>query len=115
MTFSGCLISSAAASSESTSLSICAVSRLPAIILPPTTKASPIPRNSIVFRSVAMPRKARVAPTRYITLGTPNSCLTMVGPNSASLPPFVTRIPVDREINSEGIALTRPSPMVRMP
>ena len=31
-----------------------------------------------------------------------------------SLEPFVTRIPVDIEIISEGIELTRPSPIVRM-
>ena len=47
-------------------------------------------------------------------LGTPNNWLTSVVPKSASLLPLVTRIPVDSEINREGIWLTRPSPIVRI-
>ena len=114
-TFSGWRISSAAASSVSTMVSVAVVSRLAAMPRPPTTNNSPIPTNNMVFKSVAKPRTDRVAPTKYITLGIPKSCLIITGPNSASLPPLVTRIPVDREISREGIWLTRPSPMVRMP
>ena len=55
-----------------------------------------------------------MAPTRYSAFGTPNNWLTSVVPKSASLLPLVTRIPVVREISSEGIWLTRPSPMVRI-
>ena len=55
-----------------------------------------------------------MAPTRYRPLGTPNNWLTSVVPKSASLLPLVTRIPVDSEINREGIWLTRPSPIVRI-
>ena len=61
-----------------------------------------------------MPRKARTAPTRYSTLGVPKSWLIRTVPKSASLEPFVTRIPVAREISRDGIWLTRPSPMVRI-
>ena len=92
-----------------------AVSRLLAIILPPTMNASPRPRNNMVFKSVTIPKKDSVPPTIYITFGIPKSCFMIAGPNSASFEPFVTRTPVDREIRREGIWLTRPSPMVRMP
>ena len=69
----------------------------------------------MVFRSVNMDKNASVPPTMYMTFGIPKSCLIMAGPNSDSLLPFVTSTPVDREMSREGIWLTRPSPMVRMP
>ena len=114
LTFSGCRISSAAASSLSTSCSICAVSIVPSIFLATMINTSPNPTNRIVFNSVTNPRIASMAPTRYRPLGTPNNWLTSVVPKSASLLPLVTRIPVDSEINREGIWLTRPSPIVRI-
>ena len=114
VTFSGCLISSAAASSSSASCSISAVSIVPAIILPATINTIPIPTNTTELSGVTIPRPAMTAPTRYKTFGTPNNCPISTVPKSASLDPFVTRIPVDREISREGIWLTRPSPIVKI-
>ena len=114
MTFSGCRISSAAASSVSTSFSICAVSIVPAITRPVTTKISPNARKTTVGSGVTIPSPAIIAPTRYKALGTPNNCLINTVPKSASFDPFVTRIPVESEIRREGIWLTRPSPIVKI-
>ena len=61
------------------------------------------------------PRTIMAAPTRYITLGMENSCDTSISPISASFETLVTRTPVASDIISDGIALTRPSPMVSMP
>ncbi len=110
----GCLISSAATSSLSTSSSILAVSIVPAILLPQTINASPSPKNKMVFKVVRIPSAQSVAPTRYKTFGIPKSCRIMVEPKSESLLPFVTRIPVDNEISRDGIWLTSPSPIVRI-
>ena len=48
------------------------------------------------------------------TLSIENNCPTSSSPSSPSLDALVTRIPVDREIRSDGICEQRPSPIVRI-
>ena len=113
-TFSGFLISSAETSSSCTAVSTFCTSSWFCIIRPPTRKRAPTTVKITTFRGVTTPRNTMTAPERYMTFGTPKSCFTRSGPKSASLPPLVTRIPVAREMRSEGMADTSPSPMVRM-
>ena len=63
---------------------------------------------------VNAPKNAIAAPTISKTLSMENSCPTISSPSSPSLEAFVTRIPVAREMSSDGIWLDRPSPIVRM-
>ena len=85
------------------------------MLLPVSRNATPSPTKSTRLRGVATPRKMITVPTIYNTRGTPNNCLTKTPEKSASLEPFVTRIPVDREMRSDGIWETSPSPIVRSP
>ena len=58
------------------------------------TKAIPKPQKRTLLSGVAIPSNANVAPTKYSTLGIPNSCPIRTVPKSASFEPLVTRIPV---------------------
>ena len=75
------------------------------MLFPVIRKIVPRPKNShhSNLSGVTIPRKIITLPTMYITCGIPNSCLTRTPEKSASLEPFVTRIPVERDITSEGI------------
>ena len=77
--------------------------------------AAPKARNNTQLSGVAIPRNTIAPPTIYKTFGIPNNCFTKVPEKSAAFEPFVTRIPVERDIKSEGICDTRPSPIVRIP
>ena len=114
LTFSGRRISSAVSSSVSASASMFATSIVEAIMRPHTIKI--IPRTTKIkgLSGVTNPKNASTAPTIYKTFGMPNNWFTRTDPKSASFEPFVTRIPVDNEIRSEGIWLTRPSPIVKI-
>ena len=61
-------------------------------------KAAANPKNKTVLSGVKA--STAIAPaTIYKTFGRPKSCFTSV----AAFEPFVTRIPVERDIKSEGI------------
>ena len=65
-----------------------------------------------IGRGVRIPSAANATPTMRRTLSIENSCPTISSPSSPSLDDFVTRIPVERDIRSEGIWLHNPSPIV---
>ena len=70
-------------------------------------------KNELGNNAIVMNIK-KVKPTILSTFGVEKSCLLKILPTSASLEPFVTKIPVDNEIIRDGIWLTRPSPIVKI-
>ena len=82
---------------------------------PVIIKATPIPTKITQLRGVKIPRNESTDPARMRTCEFPKSCFTRVSPKSFSFEPFVTRIPVDSEISSDGICDVIPSPIVKIP